>query len=65
MYNAYRGISPYYKECGYFDISSKCFKDYIKKNKIDIICTKKKSIHFDGWVKDFENSDYIFYKRIL
>lgn len=62
MYNAYRGISPYYKECGYLDTSSKCFKDYLKKNKIDIICTKNKSIHFDGWVKDFENSDYIFYK---
>jgi hypothetical protein len=62
MYTFYRDISPYYRQCGYFDDSSKCFKDFIKNFKIDIICTKNKEMNIEGWKKDFENSDYSFYK---
>ncbi|KAB1155815.1 hypothetical protein [Flavobacterium luteum] len=62
MYTFYRDISSYYKQCGYFDVSSKCFKDFIRNCKINVICTKNKEMHVEGWAKDFENSDYSFYK---
>lgn len=62
MYNFYKQNSPYYKQCGYVDLTSKCFTDFLIKHKIYIICTKKTNLHINGWYKKFENSDYCFYE---
>ncbi len=62
MYNFYKQSSPYYKQCGCVDLSSQCFVDFLKKSKIDIICTRKVDLNIKGWSKSFENLDYSFYE---
>jgi hypothetical protein len=62
MYNFYKESAPYYKKCGFVDVSSECFLDFLKENKIDIVCTKDKDLKIQGWNKVFSNSDYDFYK---
>lgn len=62
MYNFYKQNSPYYKECGYVEFSSQCFVNFLKKSKIDIICTRNKDLNIKGWSKSFENLDYSFYE---
>jgi len=64
MYNFYRDNSPYYKECGYVDITSKCFRNFLKKYKIDVICTKKMDVKILGWHKVLNNSEYFFYRPV-
>ncbi len=63
MYDFYLKNSPYYKKCGYFDISSTCIVNFLDNNKIDVICTPKTEINILGWRKVLENSDYNFYER--
>ena len=64
MHDFYRGNSPYYKECGYLDITSKCFQDYLEKFNVEVICTKDKNLVIQNWIKVFQNQDYSFYEKI-
>ncbi len=65
MYQFYRDISPYYKECGYFDIASPCFYVFLKKHHINVICSKHKNLQLVGWKRVSDNIGYYFYKPIL
>jgi hypothetical protein len=64
MYQFYRDISPYYKECGYFDITSPCFYTFLKKYHISVICSKNKKLQLTGWKRVTNDTGYYFYKPL-
>ena len=64
MYQFYRDISPYYKECGYFDITSPCFYTFLKKYHISVICSKNEKLQLTGWKRVTNDIGYYFYKPL-